>query len=275
MIISPIKTQGRKTRLVEWLSLWTDWYNGGMWIEPFMGSCQVGLSFAPPDGALMCDTNPYLVKLCMAMQKGTVNRESARTFMENESRLLRSDGEIHFMRIRDRFNHLHDPHDLLFLNHACFNGLMRWNKTGDFNTSYGKNPSKFSNLFIGSLCHKVRMFYLNSQKWKFACQDWQKTVQTAKKGDFVYMDPPYEGLDATYFSKWPDGETDMLCKTALKLPCMWAISSWSKSGEKNNPVMDIFRVAGCRIIEKRSQYLVGPAKSRRDVVIECLILPPP
>ena len=40
MIISPIKTQGRKTRLVEWLSLWTDWYSGGMWIEPFMGRCQ-------------------------------------------------------------------------------------------------------------------------------------------------------------------------------------------------------------------------------------------
>ena len=114
MIISPIKTQGRKTGLVEQLSLWTDWYSGGMWIEPFMGICQVGLSFAPPDGALMCDTNPYLVKLCVAMQEGTVSRESVRTFMESESRLLHSEGEIHFMRIRDSFNRSHDPHDPLY-----------------------------------------------------------------------------------------------------------------------------------------------------------------
>ena len=275
LIISPIKTQGRKTKLVQWLSLWTDWYGGGKWIEPFMGSCQVGLSFAPPKGALMCDTNPHLVKLCKGMQNGTISQESVKTFMEKEGNLLRSDGNRHFMKVRKRFNHSHDSHDLFFLNHACYNGLMRWNQSGSFNSPYGKNASKFNRTFIDMLCHKVRMFELNSQKWRFTCQDWTKTVSVAKPRDFIYMDPPYEGLDTTYFSKWPNGGMESLCQAALKLPCKWAISSWSKSGEKNNPVIEMFRDADCRIIEKRSRYVIGPAKSRRDVIIECLILPPP
>ena len=275
MIISPIKTQGRKTKLVQWLSLQTDWYRGGRWIEPFAGSCQVGLAFAPPDGALMCDINPYLVDLCRGMQHGTVNSQSVKKFMENEGRSLRSDRDRHFMKVRKRFNISHDPHDLLFLNHACFNGLMRWNKAGNFNSPYGKNASKFDKKFIEGMCRKVRMFQLNSQKWRFACQDWSRTVLEARPGDCVYMDPPYEGLYTTYFSRWPDGGMSVLCESALKLPCKWAISSWSRSGDRHNPTMDIFRSADCRIIEKRSRYIIGSAKSRQDVVVECLILPPP
>ena len=139
MITSPVKTQGRKTRLVPWLSSFTDWYGGGKWIEPFMGSCQVALAFASPDGALMCDDNPYLIDLCRSMQDGTVSRESVREFMTGEGRPLRTDGEKHFMKARRRSNGSHDAHDLLFLNHACFNGLMCWSASENFNSSYGQN----------------------------------------------------------------------------------------------------------------------------------------
>ena len=280
MINSPIKTQGRKTKLVEWISKWTDWYGGsngnkGRWIEPFAGSCQVGLSFAPAGKALMCDMNPYLIELCKDMQSGAVSRESMTKFMEKESKLLQSCGYDYFMSVRKRFNRTHGTHDLLFLNHICFNGLMRWNRSGDFNSSYGRNPTKINKKFINTLCRRIRMFNLNTQKWRFACRDWNKTILSAKDDDFIYMDPPYEGLDSTYFSTWPDGGMSRLCKSALKLPCKWAISSWSRSGERDNPVMESFRDAGCYIIEKRSRYMIGPAKSRRDIIIECLVLPPP
>ena len=274
MITSPVKTQGRKTRLVPWLSSFTDWYGRGKWIEPFMGSCQVALAFAPPDGALMCDDNPHLVRLCVAMRDGTVNRASVKAFMEKEGKSLRTDGKAHFVKIRDRFNKSHDPHDLLFLNHAGYNGLMRWNKSGRFNSSYGQRDTKFDKRFTSTLCKNVRAFHLNSQTWELSCQGWQKTLSAAKPGDFVYMDPPYEGLDATYFSRWPDGGMKSLCKAALKLPCMWAISSWSKSGHRHNPLIDTFRNAGCQIVEKRSRYIIGPLESRHSVVMECLILPP-
>ena len=95
MITSPVKTQGRKTRLISWLSLKTDWYRDGKWIEPFMGSCQVGLAFAPPEGALMCDNNPHLVNLCKGMLDGTVSRESVKEFMTKDGEALRSGGKEH------------------------------------------------------------------------------------------------------------------------------------------------------------------------------------
>ena len=151
MITSPVKTQGRKTRLVPWLSSFTDWYGGGKWIEPFMGSCQVALAFAPTDGAIMCDDNPHLVRLCVGMRDGTVNRESVKAFMEKEGKSLRTDGKAHYVKVHDRFNRSHDPHDLLFLNHAGFNGLMRWNKSGRFNSSYGQRDAKFDRRFVSTL----------------------------------------------------------------------------------------------------------------------------
>ena len=69
-----------------------------------MGSCQVALAFAPPDGALTCDDNPHLVRLCVAMRDGTVNRESVKAFMEKEGKSLRAGGKAHFAKVRDRFN---------------------------------------------------------------------------------------------------------------------------------------------------------------------------
>lgn len=273
-LVPPVKTQGRKTKLVGWLSSNIEWFGGGRWIEPFMGSCQVGLAFVPPDGALMCDDNPHLVNFCKSVQDGTVSLESVKDFFIMEGRDLRRYGEEHYFDVRDRFNRTHDPHDLLFLNHACFNGLMRWNSSGDFNSSYGHNSRKLNGSLIKSVCRRTRLFHLNTRDWEFKCQGWRKTVQSAGPGDFVYMDPPYEGLDVTYFSKWPDGETKALYEAAVDLPCGWALSTWGSSGEKLNDNMDMFSAAGCRVIEKHSRHVVGGNEANRVDVTECLIIPP-
>ena len=273
---SPIKTQGRKSKLVSWLSLNIDWFSGegGRWIEPFMGSCQVGMTFAPAHKALMCDDNPHLVELCRGMRDGIIGSESMAALLAREGKLFRTIGHTHYQTIRDRFNRDHDPHDLLLLNHSCYNGLMRWNSSGRFNAPYGKNDCKLTETFARTLCQNVRLFSLNSQKWTFKCQDWKKTVSAAKPGDFVYMDPPYEGLDTTYYSKWKNGGMEDLCAAALALPCSWAVSSWSKSGGMENHAIGPFRDAGCRIIPRAHKYVIGHGEPRGNAVTECLVLSP-
>lgn len=76
---------------------------------------------------------------------------------------------------------------LIYLNKTCFNGLYRVNKKGEFNTPYNKRVgapflSKPA-LYAASDCLKYT---------KIIYGDYKKVlVKHAKKGDFIFLDPPY------------------------------------------------------------------------------------
>jgi DNA adenine methylase len=82
---------------------------------------------------------------------------------------------------------------MIFLNHTCFNGLYRLNSKGQFNVPYGKwaaPPTVFveDNLLA---CHRALQGVELKQESFEACREW------ARKGDFVYLDPPYVPLSRT------------------------------------------------------------------------------
>lgn len=78
-----------------------------------------------------------------AVQIGMLTRGSVMESLEREGAVLLRDGQEHYYRVRKRFNANHDPHDLLFLKRSCFNGLMRFNKQGQFNTSLCRKRERF------------------------------------------------------------------------------------------------------------------------------------
>lgn len=76
---------------------------------------------------------------------------------------------------------------LIYLNKTCFNGLFRVNKKGDFNVPYGKRTGPFLNKqnLIGAseYMQDTEIYHL----------DYKETLKKyAKKGDFVFLDPPYQ-----------------------------------------------------------------------------------
>lgn len=74
----------------------------------------------------------------------------------------------------------------IYLNKTGFNGMYRVNKKGEYNIPFGKyeNPNicDQDNLFAASLALKGV---------KILSVDFESSVGMAKKGDFVYFDPPY------------------------------------------------------------------------------------
>ena len=81
---------------------------------------------------------------------------------------------------------------MIYLNKACFNGLYRVNSKGYFNVPFGKkdkincfDENNFDNLF---------KFFKNSNQ-NIKNNDFENAVIEAKKGDFVYFDPPYDVLE--------------------------------------------------------------------------------
>ena len=83
---------------------------------------------------------------------------------------------------------------LLFLNRTCFNGLYRVNSKGKFNVPLGRYSHP--NIVQEENLKSVNQF-LNQNKVIIKCQDFSSTVEKAKKGDFVYFDPPYQPVSKT------------------------------------------------------------------------------
>ncbi len=81
----------------------------------------------------------------------------------------------------------------VFLNHTCYNGLYRLNKSGQFNVPYGKwrrPPSLFDegNLWA---CHRAL------EGVELREESFEACLARARRGDFVYLDPPYHPLSRT------------------------------------------------------------------------------
>src|SRR3989304_7573551 len=140
--VPPLKCQGIKTKLTGWIIDHSTFENNGTWIEPFMGSGVVGFNVCPRR-AVFTDVNPHIINFYNAIKNGKITSGAAKEFLEREGMLLQKQGEDHYYEVRERFNKSFDPFDLLFLNRACFNGVMRFNKKGLFNVPFGHKPERF------------------------------------------------------------------------------------------------------------------------------------
>lgn len=80
----------------------------------------------------------------------------------------------------------------VYLNKTAFNGLYRENSKGKFNVPFGKytNPKILDQENILAVSKAL-------QTDEITCLDFEKAVAKAKKGDFVYFDPPYQPISKT------------------------------------------------------------------------------
>lgn len=157
------------------------------YFEPFVGGGAVFFDLLPEEGFLS-DLNKELVttynvikndleKLIVSLKKHKTDKE-------------------YFLKIR-----AHDPNKLsdvavasrfIFLNRTCFNGMYRVNSKGGFNVPFGK----YSNPLI---CDEDNLQKVSKalQNIDIKYQDYKEVLKKAKKGDFIYFDPPYYPVSKT------------------------------------------------------------------------------
>ena len=80
----------------------------------------------------------------------------------------------------------------IFLNRTCFNGMYRVNRKGGFNVPFGK----YTNPII---CDEENLRKVSKalQKVTIKNQNYKNVLKKAKKGDFIYFDPPYYPVSKT------------------------------------------------------------------------------
>ena len=101
-----------------------------------------------------------------------------------------------FYEIRDDYNAQYKPEDLFFLSRTCVNGLIRFNKQGEFNNSLhytrkGINPKNLTNI-LSYWSKKI-------QNTEFLHLDYRDTVGLLRKNGVVYLDPPYFHTKGMYY----------------------------------------------------------------------------
>ena len=97
----------------------------------------------------------------------------------------------------------------IYLNKACFNGLYRVNSHGYFNVPSGKKEKV--NAYEKENLDAIFEYFTNNNI-EILCDDFVEACRTAKEGDFVYFDPPYDNYEDkdtfTAYSKFDFNKDD-------------------------------------------------------------------
>lgn len=269
--VPPIKIQGIKTKLVPLIKKSVVMQPNSVWIEPFMGSGVVGFNIEPHQ-AIFADTNPYIIEFYKQIKSGAINPYVVREFLEHEGKLLEQGDDEYYYTVRTRFNTEHNPLDFLFLNRACFNGMIRFNKNYDFNVPYGHKPQRFAKAYVTKIVNQVTHVenLLKTHSWDFLCQPFETTIDMAGKSDFIYCDPPYIGRHVDYYDSWDEQSEFALHKALVESGAKFMLSTWDHNDYRENEYISTVW-SDCQKITREHFYHVGAKETNRNPVIEALL----
>ncbi len=190
----PLKWAGGKRWLVPYLKpIWKP-HSRRRLVEPFCGGLAVTLGLLP-ERALVNDINPHLINFFRWLQRGlkiTINMSNDPTLYYSHrtefNRLVRS-GQEDSRAAAELF---------YYLNRTGYNGLCRFNRSGEFNVPFGKYKAINYITDYSDYCETL-------SKWEFRVGAFEDVP--VAPDDFVYADPPYDVEFVSYSKEgfsWAD-----------------------------------------------------------------------
>jgi len=163
------------------------------YIEPFVGGGSMVYAVAPECGCCG-DVCLPLIELWWFIQKNP-NHVYEQYKMRWEHL---NENQQAFYHIRTDFNKTGDCHDFFFLSRTCVNGLIRFNKKGEFNSSLhltrkGIEPDRLKPI-LEDWSYRIRNVTFRHVDYNW----WWSEIE---KGDFVYLDPPYFHTKGMYYGQ--------------------------------------------------------------------------
>ena len=200
-----IKWAGGKTKIIPFLTEIYNYPDCNRYIDLFCGSLSIPLHFLPKK-AVLNDINTGIIVLYKMVKNQPKKLISELEKLNQDS----FNNKESFQQIKDEFNILKNNSKTLeddlklasyfiYLNKRSFNGLYRENKNGGYNVPYRKYTcSIFSKKDILNLSR-----YFNSNEISFESKDYQQfDLSFFKKGDLVYLDPPYFPCSKNQFTSY-------------------------------------------------------------------------
>jgi DNA adenine methylase len=152
------------------------------YIEPFIGGGALFFHLSP-NSAVIADSNPELINLYQQVAKDFKPVFKLLEKMPNLEEFFYQERSKKF----EELSPIQAAARTIYLNRTCFNGLFRVNKSGGFNVPFGryKDPKIADAELLKSASEALAGTTI-------VLGDYKKVLQTyAKKGDLVFLDPPY------------------------------------------------------------------------------------
>ena len=216
-LVAPVvKWVGGKRQIIDQISQYVP-KNISTYYEPFFGGGAV-LFELQPKKAVINDINKELINLY------EVIKNNMEDLIEDLKSHKNDEEYFYYIRELDRdktsYNSLtpiQKASRIIFLNKTCYNGLFRVNKSGEFNAPFGryKNPNIVNEITIRAVSN-----YFKKADITFMSKDFAEVLKGARKGAFVYLDPPYDPVsDTASFTGYDKGGFNREEQIRLKTVC--------------------------------------------------------
>jgi DNA adenine methylase Dam len=159
-------------------------------IEPFVGGGSVFTNAGFSEN-LLNDANADLINVYQMLA-----RAGHRFITLAHSFFSKGNNEITFNKVKARFNagkytSLERAAAFLYLNRHGYNGLTRYNLSGEFNVGFGRYKKPYFPLA------EMEAFLGKAHGCEFMSGDFSTVINFAGEDDVVFCDPPYEPLPGT------------------------------------------------------------------------------
>lgn len=149
-------------------------------IEPFVGSGAVFFGLMPAH-AILSDKNERLIESYFAIKENW--REVGELLRRHQAK--HSNAYYYEMRAKKFRKPESRAAQFIYLNRTCWNGLYRVNKKGEFNVPVGtKQDVVLATDDFEEVSKRLQGAVLMAG-------DFESAMSQARKGDFVFVDPPY------------------------------------------------------------------------------------
>ncbi len=198
-----VKWAGGKRQIIDKLKKYVpDKFN--VYYEPFVGGGALLFELSP-EKAVINDYNEELMNVFKCIKNPENFTEMCKELNHYETVHCK---EFYYEirnldRDKEKFNKLPDykrAARTIYLNKACFNGLYRVNSKNEFNVPF--NGKTKVNTYDGQNLGIIHS-YLNFNKINILNTDFEEVVKTARQGDFIYFDPPYDS-ETTIFNSYTE-----------------------------------------------------------------------
>lgn len=176
-------------------------------LEPFSGMAAISIAVAYEQRAKsyhINDINEPLIKILEAAVNSPESLIHAYRDLWNEQFTFSESHLEHYYEVRNRFN-AGDASavNMLYLLARCVKGSVRYSSEGKFNQSpdkrrHGTNPDNLQKNVL-SISHLLK------GRTVFTAKDYREILAEAKRGDIVYMDPPYQGVSNVRDNRYLSG----------------------------------------------------------------------
>ena len=148
--------------------------------EPFLGGGSVFFHLQPKNTSYLSDSNSALINAYIQIRD---NLEDVYSILETYNNSKEAYYKIRSTVYNDEIS---QAAQFIYLNRTNFNGIYRVNLKGEYNVPYGfKKYKKLFEFNILASANKILQNTILNQ-----C-DFNQTLSQIKKGDFVFLDPPY------------------------------------------------------------------------------------